>query len=137
MASRMLRKLLLPAVLGFAGAAVAEPIVLPEGAVLRAGPGRNAAVLTVIPPGGQAEALDYGRYWRLVSFGGQRGYLHVANVIRKGAYLSPVEALSLESPGCDLGYPYSGSSRYFRNLTELRHTGILSALFGEHVYRPC
>ncbi len=119
------------------GAAAAEICVFPDGAILRAGPSRNAKALIVVPPGGEAEVVDYGRYWTIVAFGGVRGYIARAAIIRKGAYLSPLEVMSLENPGCDLGYPYSGSGRYFTGLTELRHTGLLGALLGEHVYRPC
>ncbi len=122
---------------GAAAAAASEICVFPEGAVLRAGPRKDAKVLAVVPPGGTAEIVDYGRYWTIVAFGGFRGYISRSAIIRKGAYLSPMEVMSLENPGCDLGYPYSGSSRYFYGLTELRHTGLLGALLGEHVYRPC
>ena len=117
--------------------AIAETEVFTQTTVLRAGPKKNAAILAVIPEGAAVDVLDRGRFWSIAIYGGMRGYFANVNIIRKGAYLSPHEVMTLENPGCDFGYPYSGSSYYFTGLTELRHTGILGALLGEHIYRPC
>jgi hypothetical protein len=125
------------ALLALSPTALAEPVVFPQDVILRAGPRKNAPILTVIPAGAEVDVLDARRFWVIAVYGGMRGYFATVNIIRKGAYLAPHEVLSLQSPACDFGYPYSGSSRYFTGLVELRHTGPLGALLGEHVYRPC
>jgi hypothetical protein len=59
---------------------------------------------------------------------------HTTAITHEIATVLPGDA---SDPGCDRGYPYSGSARYFTGLTELRHSGPLALLLGEHVARPC
>ncbi len=71
--------------------------------------------------------------WTFVTVAGLRGYVASAAL----APQSYASTLAAESPHCDHGYPYSGSSVYFTGLTELRTSEPLGALFGYHIQRPC
>jgi len=106
-------------------------------AVLRERPSAKAQALAVLAAGAELiiESPRQGasRDWTFVTVSGLRGYV-------ASAALSPqsyASTLAAESPHCDLGYPYSGSSVYFTGLTELRTSEPLGALFGYHVQRPC
>lgn len=129
-----------------AGAALAKPAVLRQGAALRAQPSASAAALASLPEGALVDVKRRGPRWSLVAVEGRRGYvvtplLQRAEVIPAPPEAGPgVEAPPYDSstnPNCDLGYPYSGSAPYFTGLTELRHTGPLGFFLGYHIARPC
>jgi hypothetical protein len=106
-------------------------------AKLRAQPGVHARVLGVLAEGVEViiESPRQGARhdWSFVTVAGLRGYV-VSAALAPQPYAS---TLAVESPHCDLGYPYSGSSVYFTGLTELRTSEPLGALLGYHVQRPC
>ncbi len=100
---------------------------------LRATPNFDAPGFQKLEPGANVRIVGRAhRGWRLTQVGEVYGFL-------PDEALAPTPRLDLgdANPYCDLGYPTSGSARYFLGLTALRTTGPLSLLLGEHVQRPC
>jgi len=126
--------------------AQAKPAMLREAAALTAKPGGGAA-LAQAPEGAIVDLERRGPRWSRVTFEGRRGYVTTALLDDAAAVVpAPPEAPAAggatpydpaANPGCDLGYPYSGSARYFTGLNELRHSGPLGFFLGYHVARPC
>jgi len=113
--------------------AAAEPLV--RQTKLRARPDAHARVVAMLAPGLDVNVESAGRRgWVLVSLGEVQGYAQASAFSRP----SPLEAeAAAAAASCDLGYPYSGSARYFTGLTELRTSEPLSFFFGRHIARPC
>jgi hypothetical protein len=91
---------------------------------LMANPSAKSHAIAVLTPGVEVAVEGARGAWSLVRVGELLGYVASAKLVPY-------------NPHCDLGYPYSGSSRYFDGLTELRTSEPLGALFGYHIRRPC
>jgi len=106
-------------------AAPAPAETLAKDTELHAKPSARSATLAVLGAGLEVTVeRARGDGWSRVSAGEASGWL-------RGSALAPY------NPGCDLGYPYSGSARYFDGLTALRTSEPLGFIFGRHVSRPC
>lgn len=94
-------------------------------AELHAKPSARSETLAVLAAGWEVTveaSRDDG--WSKISAGEWRGWVQTTK-------------LAPDNPHCDLGYPYSGSARYFEGLTALRTSEPLGFLLGYHVARPC
>jgi hypothetical protein len=114
----------------FSGSAFAE--IVAREICLRARPAVAAPIVTTLGEGVEVVVRSSRRGWSLVSAGEAGGYVPTSALVRASPYVGHEP-----NPNCDLGYPYSGSSVYFTGLTELRHSGLLGALLGYHISRPC
>lgn len=106
-------------------AAPAPAETLATDAELHAKPSARSATLALLGAGLEVTVESArGDGWSRVSTGEFSGFVRSA-------------AIAPYNPGCDLGYPYSGSARYFDGLTAMRTSGPLGFFLGYHVARPC
>jgi uncharacterized protein YraI len=119
------------------GQAVAQPLTLARPAILRLGPGLRHPVIATAPAGAAIEVERRGRVWTRVALDGQRAYAASARLVGVEPEAAAAVVDRRDDAGCDYGYPYSGSGRYFTGLTELRHTGPLGFFLGYHRRWPC
>lgn len=121
---------LFPALL-FGEQAAAIKLTLAYPAVLRAGPEENYAAIGTAPAGTEVKILRDDPSWTRIAVENRRFFVATPELVFMSSRVT-------ETSGCDLGYPYSGSSQYFAwPLTELRHSPPLGSLFGYHSRFPC